>query len=250
MRIGYTRRIVFLLFLGAAAACSMKETPTTTYSGAGMYGTPGKNGKVGFVYGGLATSCSSLCSMMPGTTERLNFSPGLPLDAVFESSDETIVSIEKGGEEYEGTADGGLLSILGKHMKAVAPGTVEFRVKTSAGEIIDRIDLVVEVPARVALQATSADGGATETATANLRPGASIDLVAQAYRADGTPIEAQAGWTFSSDNPSVVSVTDACALICLVGDSTLQATALGAGTAHATAAGAGVTGSASITVTP
>jgi hypothetical protein len=232
----------------ALTACSIKMTPTISSSGPTMLGTPGKNGKIGFLYGGLATTCD-LCPMMPGTTERVNITPGQAPDTIFESSDPSVFSVEPGGEEYEGSDDGGITALLAKHVRAVAPGTAELRITSRDGAILDRVDLVVEVPARVALVAASADAGAAETTSASLSVGASLGLTAHAFRADGTPIEAQGGWTFASDDPTVVEVTDACGFICFTGEATLKATARAAGTANAGATGAGVSGRARITVT-
>jgi hypothetical protein len=231
------------LLLGA---CTLKSGISNVHTA--LVGTTGKGGKMGFSYAGLVKSCQNVdCPMMPGTRELIVIDPSQPLDVVFESSDPNILAIEPGQSLEESN---GVRSVDGTHITAVHAGTAELRVKTASGEIVDRIDLVVETPARIGLAWDAPDGGPTGTDHATLKVGTYVSFGATAYRADGSRLQAAYGWTFTGDTPAVVRVDDACVFICIAGDTGFRATGIGGGSAKVSATGGGVTGTATVDVTP
>jgi hypothetical protein len=233
----------FALVALLVSGCTLKSSvPTSMHV---TVGTVGKEGKIGFSYAGLVKSCMNVdCAMMVGTTELIVMDSKQPLDAVFETSDPDVLAVLEGGRELEGDADGGVTGIDGFHVEARKAGVTELRVKTAAGEIVDRIDLHVEVPSRVALRASGA-----ELTSGAVKVGDHLALGAMAYGANGAELEATTGWSFSGDNPAAATVSDACVLLCLTGDSTLSVTGVAPGSVHASATGGGVSGTATITVT-
>lgn len=245
---------VSILAVGLAlTACSVSSTSSPS-SGAAPYGKAGKQGKIGFSYGGTTSAsdeCPLLgCAMMQGTDEEIFMSPDAPLDAVFESSDPAVITVDSDGRVNEGDADGGLKGILDIHVKAVGAGTAELRVKSASGAIVDSIDLVVAVPARIEIDTSTGDAGIAASSTTSMQVGATINAGGTAYDANGKRLAATNGWTLVSDAPSIASAQDACGLICFATDQTFTIDAIAAGTAHATMTGGGVSQALAITVTP
>jgi hypothetical protein len=187
--------------------------------------------------------------MMQGTRELILMDPSQPLDAVLDVSDPTVVSVDPGGNSFDVSATGTKM-LAGIHLNAVRAGTTELRVKSGAGAVIDRIDLAVEVPARVTLEWGTPDGGLRGTGNATVKVGAYVTFGAGAHRADGTPLEATTGWTFSGDTPSVARVDDECQFVCLAGDTAFRVTGIAPGTARTSASGAGIAATATVDVTP
>ncbi len=251
MRIDVTSISIFTVVV-ALAACSVNSS-TSPSSSPAPYGKVGKEGKIGFSYGGSTASsdqCPLLgCAMMQGTDEEIFMSPDAPVDAVFESSDPAVVSVDSDGDVDEGD-DGGLKGILDIHVKAVGAGTAELRVKSASGEIIDSIDLVVAVSARIEIDTSTADGGIGTTTTSSVQVGKTALAGGTAYDGNGARLAATNGWTFVSDAPAIASVEDACNVICFSTDQTFTINGIASGTAHATMTGGGVTQVLAITVAP
>jgi hypothetical protein len=219
--------------VGCTSSVTVNETPRPPE------GTLGKEGKIGFAYGNPKPSCAFGCAIMQGSEEPIDLDPMPDDNVLLESSDPAILTVGPGTRFIAGDEPPKLSEL---RVKAIAPGSVEVRIKKATGELLERVDLSVAIPARIAL-----DGATT------VKIGETISVRASAFDAAGTRLEAYTGWDFKGDTPSIARVTTPCAPFdhCLYDSAdVLSIEGLTAGTATAKASGAGVSGTHTVTVTP
>jgi hypothetical protein len=228
-----------LLLLASIAALGCTSSVTMNDSQRPPEGTLGKEGKIGFAYGNPKPSCELGCAIMQGSEEPIDLDPMPDDNVLLESSDPAILTVGPGTRFIAGDKPPKLSEL---RVKAIAPGTVEVRIKKASGELLERVDLTVAIPARIALE------GAT-----TVKIGETIFVRASAFDAAGTRLEAYTGWDFKGEAPTVARVSTPCSPFdhCLYDSAdVLSIEGLTAGTAVAKASGAGVTGTHSVSVTP
>ncbi len=218
--------------LGCSSTTTVQPTPTPPM------GVLGKEGKIGFSLHSNTgkTTCTFGCGLMVGTDENVRIDPGPPADSTIESSDPAVVIVM--GQATSTSSKGSVLDGFG--LRAKTAGSIELRIKSAAGQILDRIDLAVEVPTEVTFG----------TAPKTVKVGESISFAPTAIAKNGVPMQSSLGWTFSGDAPAVAEVGNGCAVICYGNNDFITVKGLAAGTFNVTATGAGTKGTLAMTVTP
>jgi hypothetical protein len=218
--------------------CTMHTTePNPQPAAPAPTGVLGKDGKISFSFHSNTGSTTCLfCSVMKGTEENVRMDPP-PTGVTVESSDPTVVTVAAGTVEVD---QQGNRALDGFVVDAKGVGVVEIRIKSSAGQILDRIDLGSEAPTKVTFS----------SAPQTVAVGTTINVVPSAIGSDGKPLQSSTGWTFAGDAPAIADVENGCAVACYGNADWMTVKGLAAGKVNATATGGGTVGTVAVTVTP
>ncbi len=220
---------VFTMRMAALALGVLAATPGWGCGGGGAAGgTPGEKGKAEFSYQGagcffgcpleqplLSGTRTSIAVTGPGDARGVEVVSSKPAVADFALERSCYCERKDGGDGHLQIAeDASCDGIWVKHcdntvlVLAKDAGQTRLELRDADGALIDQVPVLVHQATRVTIEATYQDRlGAEKTTGVQLVPGASVQIDATLYDADGRVLLAPEGVQWSVADDSVATVT-------------------------------------------